>query len=169
MEDAENHSAGTCPSGADTARAAEQLMRQVHDELKSLLHQRAEIMKRIGTAKKTIAGLAALFGDSVVNSDVLQLVDGRPATRTPGLTGTCRAILMEADRALSAAEMRERIKERAPSLLDRQKDPICSITTILNRLVHYGEVERVSLHNGRAWQWVAESGGDQSIRSTRPL
>jgi hypothetical protein len=32
------------------------------------------------------------------------------------------------------------------------------VTTVLNRLVAYGEAKAVSLDNGRrAWEWVAES------------
>ena len=36
----------------------QEVIRQAHEELRQLLHQRAEIMKRIGTVKQTISGLA---------------------------------------------------------------------------------------------------------------
>ena len=156
------------PPAGETVRAAEQLVQQVHDELRLLLQQRAEIMKRIGTAKKTLSGLASLFGDSVVVGEVMRLVDGGPARRRPGFTRTCRTILMEADHALTAHEMRDRIQERAPALLERQKDPISSITTILNRLVEYGEAQRVSSrHSGRAWQWIADASDNNASQGNR--
>jgi len=35
-------------------------------KLRQLLQQRAEIMRRIGTVKQTISGLANLFGDALL-------------------------------------------------------------------------------------------------------
>ena len=43
--------------------SAQQVVKAAHEELLQLMGQRAEIMKRIGTVKQTIAGLADLFGD----------------------------------------------------------------------------------------------------------
>ena len=40
----------------------QQVLRQANEELRSLLRRRAELVKRIGTVKQTIAGLANLFG-----------------------------------------------------------------------------------------------------------
>jgi hypothetical protein len=57
----------------------EEVVRQAHEELRQLLHQRAEVMRRIGTIKQTIAGLANLFGESVLNDELLELVDRRRA------------------------------------------------------------------------------------------
>jgi hypothetical protein len=141
----------------DTVPAAEQLVRQLYHELQQLLEQRAQIKGRIGTAKRTIAGLAAIFGDTVLRADVQELMSKRTRARESGLTSTCRAILMQAGHALSAHEVRKQMQERTPTLVGRQKDPIASITTILNRLVDYGEAQRVvSGGNTRAWQWVVE-------------
>jgi len=150
-------------TGRDTVRAAQELVQQMHDELRHLLLQRAEIMRRIGTAKKTIAGLAALFGEMVLSKDLRELMNRGPREQPSGLTRTCRAILMEADHALSAREVRDRMQERTPALVDRQKDPIASITTILNRLVDYGEAERVASGNKqRSWRWVVEPRGESN-------
>jgi hypothetical protein len=45
-----------------------------------------------------------------------------------------------------------------PAMLERHKDPMASVTTVLNRLVAYGEAKAVSLDNGRrAWIWVADA------------
>src|ERR1039457_6672730 len=42
--------------------SAQHVVKAAHEELLQLMRQRAEIMKRIGTVKQTIAGLANLFG-----------------------------------------------------------------------------------------------------------
>jgi hypothetical protein len=135
----------------------QEVVRQAHEELRQLLQQRAEVMRRIGTIKQTIAGLANLFGDSVLSDELLELVDRKSSGRQPGFTKACRMILMDANRALSARDVCDRIQERVPPMLMRHKDPMASVTTVLNRLVSYGEAKAVSLNNGRrAWQWVAD-------------
>jgi hypothetical protein len=136
----------------------EEVIRQAHEELRQLLHQRADVMRRIGTIKQTIAGLANLFGDEVLSDELLELVDRKSSGRQPGFTKACRMILMDANRSLSARDVCDRIQEKAPAMLARHKDPMASVTTVLNRLVAYGEAKAVALDNGRrAWQWVADS------------
>ena len=135
-----------------------EVVRQAHEELRQLLQQRAEVMRRIGTIKQTISGLANLFGDGVLNDELLEMVDRKSSGRQPGFTKACRTALMDANRALSAREVCDRIQQKTPSLLARHKDPMASVTTVLNRLVAYGEAQAVALDNGRrAWQWVADS------------
>jgi hypothetical protein len=139
-------------------RHVQEVVRAAHDELRLLIRQRADIMKRIGTVKQTIAGLANLFGDAVLNDELLELVDRKTGGRQPGFTKACRMILMEAGCALGARDVCEQIQKRVPTLLLRHKDPLASVTTVLNRLVEYGEARAVSRDNGRrAWQWVAEA------------
>ena len=141
----------------------QEVVRQAHEELRQLMRQRAEVVKRIGTVKQTIAGLANLFGDSVLSNELLELVDRKSNGRQPGFTKACRMILMEARRALSARDMCEQIQQRMPPMLARHKDPMASVTTVLNRLVEYGEARAVILENGRrAWQWVAEPDTESS-------
>ena len=50
------------------AEHVEQVIGRAHQELESLLKQRAAIIKRIGTIKQTILGLANLFGDDVIGN-----------------------------------------------------------------------------------------------------
>jgi hypothetical protein len=135
----------------------QEVIRQAHDELRQLLQQRAEVMKRIGTVKQTIAGLANLFGDGVLNEELLELVDRKSNGRQPGFTKACRMILMEAGRALSARDICDYFHKNMPVILARHKDPMASVTTVLNRLVEYGEAQAVLLNGRRAWRWVAES------------
>jgi hypothetical protein len=146
----------------------QEVVRQAHQELRELLQQRADVMRRIGTIKQTIAGLANLFGDGVLNDELLELVDRKSNGRQPGFTKACRMILMDANRALSARDVCERIRQKMPPMLERHKDPMASVTTVLNRLVAYGEAKAVALDNGRrAWRWVADSASD-SIKLTVP-
>ena len=136
----------------------QEVVRQAEEELRQLLQQRVEVMRRIGTIKQTIAGLANLFGDEVLSEDLLELLDRKSSGRQPGFTKACRTILMETNRAVSARDVCDRLRQKAPSLLARHKDPMASVTTVLNRLVSYGESAAVSLENGRrAWRWVADS------------
>jgi len=135
----------------------QEVVKTAHEELRQLMKQRADIMKRIGTLKQTIAGLANLFGDEILGEDLLELVDRKTGGRQPGFTKACRVVLMEAGRALSVREVCKQIEDRMPAVLLRHKDPLASVTTVLNRLVDYGEAQSEVRENGRrAWQWVSE-------------
>jgi hypothetical protein len=154
----------------DTANGhVQEVVRQAHEELRHLLQQRAEVMRRIGTIKQTIVGLANLFGDGVLSDELLELVDRKSSGRQPGFTKACRIVLMDAKHALSARDVCDRIQEKVPPMLARHKDPMASVTTVLNRLVAYGEARAVSLDNGRrAWQWVADTKSDLTPGLTGP-
>src|SRR5467141_3067274 len=135
----------------------QQVVRAAHEELRQLMRQRADVMKRIGAAKQTIIGLANLFGDEVLSEELLELVDRKSGGRQPGFTKACRMVLMEAARPLGAREVCELIQQKIPPILSRHKDPLASVTTVLNRLVEYGEARTIVKENGRrAWQWVSD-------------
>lgn len=142
----------------------QEVIRQAHDELRQLMQQRAEIMKRIGTVKQTISGLANLFGDSVLNDELLELVDRKSNGRQPGFTKACRMILMESGRAMTSRDICDYFQQKLPALLARHKDPMASVTTVLNRLVDYGEAEAVMANGRRAWRWVADAAQPDSDR-----
>jgi hypothetical protein len=158
MENAQNVSSSPIKSVGSLGNGhVQEVVRQAHDELRLLLVQRAEVMRRIGTVKQTIAGLANLFGDGVLSEELLELVDRKSNGRQPGFTKACRMILMEAGRAMSARDVCDQIQEKIPAMLARHKDPMASVTTVLNRLVEYGEAQAVILSNGRrAWRWVSD-------------
>lgn len=143
----------------------QEVVRQAHEELRQLLQQRSDIMKRIGTVKQTISGLANLFGDSVLNEELMELVDRKTSGRQPGFTKACRMILMESGRAMSSRDICDYFQEKMPALLARHKDPTASVTTVLNRLVDYGEAEAVMVNGRRAWRWVADNPASSTKRS----
>jgi hypothetical protein len=159
MESGQKVSVAIKPSERYDVGHVQEVIRQAHDELRGLMQQRADVMKRIGTVKQTIAGLANLFGDGVLNEELMELVDRKNSGRQPGFTKACRMILMEAGRPMCARDICDYFHQKIPSLLARHKDPMASVTTVLNRLVDYGEAQAVFSGNGRrAWLWVAESG-----------
>src|SRR3954463_8376722 len=135
----------------------QEVVRAAHEELRQLMRQRADIMKRIGTVKQTIVGLANLFGDGVLSEELMELVDRKSNGRQPGFTKACRMILMESDRAMNSRDICDYFQEKLPDLLARHKDPMASVTTVLNRLVEYGEAEAVVANGRRAWRWVADA------------
>src|ERR1700675_1682769 len=174
MESARNTGNGSgsknLPGSSDPH--VQEVMRAAHEELKQLLRQRADVMRRIGTVKQTIVGLANLFGDDVLSEELLELGDRKSGGRQPGFTKACRMVLMEASCALGAREVCEKIQQRMPPVLLRHKDPLASVTTVLNRLVEYGEARTVVRENGRrAWQWVADpsDSGFAPSRSSHPV
>jgi hypothetical protein len=148
---------GTNRSPVNSDSHVQEVVKTAHEELRQLMKQRADIMKRIGTLKQTIVGLANLFGDEILGEDLLELVDRKTGGRQPGFTKACRMVLMEAGHPLSVREVCGQIQIRVPAVLSRHKDPLASVTTVLNRLVDYGEAHSEVRENGRrAWQWVSE-------------
>ncbi len=136
----------------------QEVLRTAHQELLVLLQQRADLMKRIGTVKQTIIGLANLFGDEVLDDELLTLVDRKPNGRQPGFTRACRTVLIESKTALSAREVVAQMQARFAGVLVNHKDPLASVTTVLNRLVAYGEARATANQGGkRVWEWVAET------------
>jgi len=135
----------------------QEVIRSAERELRELLQRRAELMKRIGTIKQTLAGLANIFGESVLSDELLNFLDRKSASRQPGFTRACRVILMESDKPLGARIVCQKLQQKFPEVLERHKDPIASVTTVLSRLADYAEA-RCSLDaNGRrVWEWIAE-------------
>ena len=126
-------------------------------ELRDLLCQRAEIMKRVGTIKQALVYLAKTFGDDVLTQDLLPLLGRGSPRKQPGFTRACRTVLMESAVPLEARQGYRELARRFPELVERHKDPMASVTTVFNRLVGYGEVR--SFLNGkgrRVWEWIAE-------------
>ncbi len=131
----------------------ERVIAEMHREFHSLLLQRAAILRRIGTIKQIINGLSNIFGDQVVGGGPPEYADRRSSHRHRGFTDTCRLVLMESKRPLMSQEVYEEIERRNPILLLRHRDPLASVSTVLNRLSKYGEIRVVLDERGRrAWE-----------------
>jgi hypothetical protein len=135
----------------------QEVIRSAERELRELLQRRAELMKRIGTIKQTLSGLANIFGNSVLSDELLTFLDRKTASRQPGFTRACRVVLMESGKPLGARFVCQALQQRFPEVLERHKDPIASVTTVLNRLVDYMEAScSLDTHGRRVWEWISE-------------
>jgi hypothetical protein len=112
-----------------------------------------------------VAGLMALFEDYPVDEKLSELLGEKKSQRRAGLSKECRFALMNSDQPLSAREVCERVQARLPSLT-KHKDALASVTTVLNRLVSYGEAYDIVLQNGRrCWAWATETSATDSSAS----
>jgi hypothetical protein len=153
-----------------------EVVRSAMTELHQLLKRRAELMKRIGTIKQMLAGLANIFGESVLSDELLTFLDRKPPSRQPGFTHACRTLLMESGVPLGTRPLCELLRRRFPEILERHKDPVASVSTVLNRLVDYGEARCSLDENGRrVWEWIADKQvGDgglicSDVEGSRPI
>ena len=132
-----------------------EVVRAAQRELDVLLRQRSEIVKRIGTVKQTLTGLASIFDLNGVVWDLsgTETLDSSSSHLT-GLTDACRTALLQAGEPLRPSQVRDRLRFQGLSL-DHHRDPVASVTTILRRLGRYGEARPVVMPDGkRAWEWA---------------
>jgi hypothetical protein len=101
-------------------------------------------------------GLADVFGDSLLNDELLTMLH-RNAARQSGFTQACRRALMESPIPLSACQFCAELRRKFPRALKRHRNPLASVTTVLTRLVEYGEARTFLNQDGRRlWEWVTE-------------
>jgi phage tail tape-measure protein len=145
----------------------QEVIRAAELQLQQLRQQRADVTRRIGTIKQTLAGLANLFGDSVLSDDLLEFLDRKNAGRQIGFTRACRVVVMNSSAPLGARQVCDELRRRFSEVIGRHKDPLASVTTVLNRLEQYGEARSFSNSSGRrVWEWVADAPG--STRNDLP-
>jgi hypothetical protein len=151
-----------------SAPHALELIQSMQRELAELLQQRAEIMRRAGTIRQTLAALARLFGDSNLED---HLSAGRRGTgnRPAGFTQACRLILMESRTPLGVRQGCDELRRRFPELAQRHEHLSASVSTIFHRLVAYAEARCFPDSQGTlVWEWIAEREPvDQSIEIDR--
>lgn len=126
-------------------------------ELAGLLRQRADIMRRIGTIKKMLTGMANLFGNSILDEELLTALDRRTSGRSKGFTPACRQVLMESPVPLRTRQACVELRQRFPELVEHHKDLAASVTTVFHRLVEYGQA-RISVDDQgvRVWEWATD-------------
>jgi hypothetical protein len=149
----------------------QEVLRTAEQELAGLLQQRVAIMKRIGTIKQMLAGLADLFGESVLSDELRIALDRGVSDRRKGFTRACRQILMESQTPLHPRQCCEELWRRFPELAGRHKDLGASVTTVFHRLVAYGEARCFLDDRGvRVWEWMAETktgSGESGLAATQ--
>ena len=118
------------------------------DQLRQLTLQRQEIVQRIAIIKRTINGLALLYGGELQPKPE----DGATAKPRPGITNACRVLLSRADTPLRAREVYAILQGEFPDLFRQPGNHYASLVTILNRLVKYGEADTFLRNGSRFWQ-----------------
>jgi hypothetical protein len=135
------------------------VLNRAEQELRRLIQERVELTRRIDTTKHTLAGLISLFGDGALKAHFSELIEHKrnKISRQPGITQACREVLSSAQRPMSILDVRNELQRTMPALISRHKDPIATLSTILSRLVEYGQATvSVSGRGQRAWSWVTE-------------
>jgi len=132
---------------------ARQVINLARSELRGLMREREAIIKRITVLRQTIAGLVEIFGPDGVSEEHLDLVKPPRRHRGNSLTQICRSVLAKSSEPLTAHELVEGIRAADVTLIQRQKNPIASVSSILGRLASYGEVRSAVAGSGRR-QWV---------------
>lgn len=145
------------PTGETTGHIEplEQIIRRAAAQLQALYTQRTEITRRITEIKKQISSLAALSEDPQLKLRLMQLVDRPASGRQHGLTQACRLALIEASAPMTSTQVAKAIQQSYASVA-KYKDPAGVVNTVLNRLVRYGEAQKVVDPDGRlAWEWAS--------------
>jgi chorismate mutase len=139
---------------------AQEVVRSAEQELARLLQRRAEIGERIAVVRQVLTDLAAMFGDSVVEKQMLDELDERVGGRNrPGFTRACRAVLTESGGPMRAREATAELRRRFPDLARRHKDLTASVTTVFHRFAKYAEARCFLDEEGvRVWQWAVRPG-----------
>ena len=140
-------------------RHVQDVLNRAEQELRRLIQERVELTRRIDTTKHTLAGLISLFGEGPLKAHLSQLVEHKhkKVSRQRGITQACREVLSSAQRPMSILEVRNELQRTMPALISRHKDPIATISTILSRLVDYGQATVSANGRGRrAWLWTEE-------------
>jgi len=130
------------------------VLAMAREQLTELLQQRATIVKRITTLRRTLNGLVEIFGDEVLDGELTRLINAPVGTRNGGLTDACRSVLMSSTHPLASGEVVMRIRSTDDALLRNHKNAVASVTSILYRLQSYGETAASTTPSGRrAWMW----------------
>ena len=128
----------------------EHVVKRIQLELQTLRTEHAAIAKRIGLIKNTVAGLAEVFGPSVVGQEFQGLLKVEPVkrSRSRGLTDACRELLRETSAPQTLRQIFARMHERYPTLVTHHRYPATIIQMMLRRLVMYGEAEELDAGAG---------------------
>jgi hypothetical protein len=154
-------------------------------QLRALLQQRTEIENRVRVARRTVKGLAVVFGRSVQESAIGEgaepaqrgfdsanaVIASNRATkkRTKEVRSqqedrnsslrferACRIALLESDEPSTAGQVYDRILRRRSYGLESYKRPLKAIMSTLDRLVQKNEVECCVHHEVRSWVWIVK-------------
>ena len=124
------------------------VVEHAQDQLMQLMRERQQIAQRIAGIKRTINGLALLYGAELPCWPTNRATSGRKR----GLTNVCRIVLTRTDTSLSSREIYAILKEEFPDLVRQPGNHYASLVAILTRLVKYGEATTFLRNGSRFWQ-----------------
>src|SRR5215471_7442938 len=142
----------------EESKSIEVVFHLAHDELLCLLDQEEKLTARIATVKQSIVALAELFGDHLLNKDlidrrVLRVIRPQRKERGIGLTSAMRRVFSECNGQLTTHEVYRLLLSHFPECVQHHKTPTSSIGTVLKRLTMSGELmESRDRHNVRVWE-----------------
>jgi hypothetical protein len=149
------------------------VMERIEDELRCLTLERVAIGARLRRIKRTLIGLANIFGPDIINEELRDLIFRAPYARaTPlpdqrGFTNICRQILRDESQPLTLLQVCERMREVYPSVLARHRHPTTSLAVVLRRLQHAGDAEILNSNEVRTWQWTGSQDDPKRFQRTR--
>jgi hypothetical protein len=124
------------------------VVEQVGDQLRRLMLQRQKIDHRVAIIKRTIKGLALLYGDELLRKPE----EVAASKRRRGIANACRLVLDRADTPLTASGVYAVLQEEFPDVFRKPGDHHASLVTVLNRLAKHGEADTFLRDGSRFWQ-----------------
>ena len=124
------------------------VVEQVRDQLRQLMQERQKIDQRMAILKRTINGLAILYGHELLCRP--EEVATNPRRR--GFTNACRLVLDRADTPLTARGVCALLQEKFPDLFRKPGDCYATLVTILTRLAKSGEADTFLRNGSRFWR-----------------
>jgi hypothetical protein len=144
------------------------------NELETLVKQRTAITMKVKAVKRTVKGLASLFGEEIVGELRLECIEAAiqspksvgaensrealqfPASDSemhkPKLERACRIALLESEQPASAGQIYDRINRRRSYYLGRYKHPLVRVIATLDALVKEGDALTLVVGDCRCWQ-----------------
>lgn len=115
--------------------AAKEELQRLQEERTALEQRRTGLDKQIAALTWTLNGLAPLVGE-----EPLPPPAGAVQAPAAGITDSIRAVLAEADRPLSAGEIRDQLRDLGFDTAS-YSNVLATIHTVLRRLREAGEIE----------------------------
>ena len=123
-------------------------------ELEGLLRQLANVNRQILRVRRAITGLAATLSEDESRRSTAVPARRLRRSKREDLTRACRAVLEQAGTPLTAGEITDAIRVSNATVVGDQAHPVASVTTVLSRLLEYGEVNNAFNEEGRR-TWFA--------------
>ena len=118
-------------------------------ELRELVHERAQVNRRISILRKTVRALSANGG---TRNPRTYAEIGLTLQEVEGVASACRSLLRQANRPLTMEEITEAVRLSQSPKAKRRRRLLLSISFVLRNLLESGEVNNAFDEDGtRTW------------------